>query len=120
MPSSLDAFGLALSEASTFGLPIIISDRVGCIGPNDSAQPGGNAIVYPCGDVQALADAIERLWRDPHLYQRMAAKSSEIAVSQDVTVAAEQLAVAVKRLHHLGKRSRPQCEPQAASQVGAS
>jgi len=106
MPSSLDAYGLSVSEATAFGLPIVISDRVGCIGPNDPAQPGGNAIVYPCGDVQALAVAIERLWRDPDLYRRMAAKSSEIALSQDVTAAAQQLAAAVKKLHIIGSRSR--------------
>jgi glycosyltransferase involved in cell wall biosynthesis len=119
MPSSLDAYGLAVSEASAFGLPVIISDRVGCIGPNDSAQPGGNAIVYPCGDVQALADAIEWLWRDRDLYHRMSAKSSEIAASQDVIEAAEQLALAVEQLHQMGRRSHSQRKPQA-SEVAAS
>jgi glycosyltransferase involved in cell wall biosynthesis len=118
--SSADPHPLIVSEAACFGLPVIISDRVGCIGPNDSAQPGGNAIVYPCGNVQALAGAIERLWRDRDLYHRMAAKCSQIAASQDVTAAAEQLACAVRRLHHLGGRSRPQCEPQVGSEVAAS
>jgi glycosyltransferase involved in cell wall biosynthesis len=120
MPSSLDAYGLSVSEASAFALPIVISDRVGGIGPNDSAQPDGNAIVYPCGDVQALAAAIERLWRDQDLYGRMAAKSSEIALSQDVTVAAQQLAAAVRQLHHIGRRSDSPNRFQPASEVAAS
>jgi glycosyltransferase involved in cell wall biosynthesis len=118
--SSADPHPLIVSEAACFGLPVIVSDRVGCIGPNDSAQPGVNAIVYPCGDVQALADAIERLWRDRELYQRMSTKSLEIAASQDVTVAAEQLAVAVKQLRRLGKRCHPHREPQPASEIAAS
>ena len=120
MPSSLEPYGLAVSEATAFGLPVVISDRVGCIGPNDSAQPGGNAIVYPCGDVHALADGIERLWRDPDLYRRMAAESSEIAASQDVTVAAQQLAAAVRQLRQLGRRSHPKHRFQPASEVAAS
>ncbi len=103
--SSADPHPLIVSEAGCFGLPVVISDRVGCIGSNDSAQPGGNAIAYPCGDVQALATAIERLWRDPGLYRRMAAKSSAIALSQDVTAAAQQLASAVRQLQARGCRS---------------
>lgn len=120
MPSSLDAYGLAVSEAAAFGLPVVISDRVGCIGANDSAQPGGNAIVYPCGDVRALAAAIERLCRDRDLYRRMAAKSSEIALSQDVTAAAQQLAAAVRQLRQLGRRSHSPSRFQPASEVAAS
>lgn len=118
--SELDAHPLVVTEGACFGLPIIISDRVGCIGPDDSAQPGGNAIVYPCGDVQALADAIERVWHDPELYRRMSAKSSEMAASQDVTAAAEQLASAVRQLHRLGRRSHPQQGLPATSEVAAS
>jgi len=102
--SDLDAHPLVVSEAACFGLPVIISDKVGCIGSNDSAQPGRNAIVYPCGNVQALASAIDQLWRDRDLYQRMSCESSEIAASQDVTVAAEQLASAVRQLRDLGLR----------------
>ncbi|HET7212968.1 MAG TPA: glycosyltransferase family 4 protein [Terriglobia bacterium] len=120
MPSSLDAYGLAVSEASAFGLPVVISDRVGCIGPNDSAQPDANAIVYPCADVPALTNAIELLWRDRDLYQRMSAKSSEIAASQDVTVAAERLASAVRQLHQMGRRADSQDRLRATSEVTAS
>ena len=118
--SQSDPHPLIVTEAGCFGLPVVISDRVGCIGPNDTARPNGNAIVYPCADVQSLAAAIERLWRDPDLYQRMAAQSSEIAASQDVTVAAQQLVVAVEQLHMMGRRSQSQNRFQAASEVAPS
>jgi glycosyltransferase involved in cell wall biosynthesis len=118
--SELDAHPLVVSEAGCLGLPVVISDRVGCIGPNDSARPSGNAIVYPCGDVQALAEAIERLWRDRDLYRRMVVKSSEIALSQDVTAAAQQLAAAVRQLRQLGRRSHSKNRFQPASEVAAS
>ncbi len=118
--SELDAHPLVVSEAACFGLPVIISSKVGCIGSNDSAQPGRNAIVYPCGDVKALAAAIDKLWRDHDLYQRMSAKSSEIAASQDVTVAAEQLASAERQLHSIGRRSQSKNKFQAASEMATS
>lgn len=120
VPSELDAHPLVVSEAACFGLPVIISDRVGCVGCSDSARPEENAIVYSCGDVRALADAIERLWRDRDLYRRMATKSSEIAVSQDVTAAAQQLAYAVRQLHQLGRRSDSEDRLRATSEVTAS
>jgi glycosyltransferase involved in cell wall biosynthesis len=102
--SSFEPYGLVASEAIVFGLPILASDRVGCIGPNDTAQPGRNAIVYPCGSIQRLAECIEQLWRDGDLYNRMSAESSRISESQDVVVAAHQVAFAARRLHALGPR----------------
>jgi glycosyltransferase involved in cell wall biosynthesis len=102
--SSFEAYGLVASEASVFGLPILASDRVGCIGPNDTAQPGRNAIVYPCGNIQRLAECIEQLWRDGELYKRMAMEASHISESQDVVAATQQLAFAARKLHELGPR----------------
>jgi glycosyltransferase involved in cell wall biosynthesis len=102
--SEADPHPLVVSEAACFGLPVVISDRVGCVGSNDSAQPERNALVFPCGDVQQLANAIERLWRDRELYHRMSDASFQIAQSQDVGTAVEQLAFAVRSLHKLGPR----------------
>jgi len=102
--SDYDPHPLVVSEGAVYGLPVIISDQVGCIGLNDTAQPGRNAIVYPCGSVQRLAECIEQLWRDGNLYKRMAAESSHISESQDVVVAAQQLAFATRKLHELGPR----------------
>lgn len=105
LTSELDNHPLVVSESACFGLPVIISDRAGCIGPTDSAQPERNAIVYPCGDVQRLADAIERLYRNRDLYNQMSAESLRIAESQDVAAAARQLAFAVRSLNELGPRN---------------
>jgi glycosyltransferase involved in cell wall biosynthesis len=86
MMSDRDPHPLAVSEALIAGLPILASDRVGCIGPTDTARPGVNAIVYPCGDAGALARAIERLAADAPLRRSMAEASRAIAPSQDVGV----------------------------------
>ena len=61
------------------GLPMILSDRIGAIGPTSIARPDVNAIVYPCGDVDALARAIARLRDDSKLRVRMASASNQIS-----------------------------------------
>ena len=99
--SSLEAYGLVATEASVFGLPIVISDRVGCIGPHDTAQPGQNAIVFPSGDTERLTQAIELLYRDHNLYASMSAHSVRVSESQDELVASRQMAAAVRQVSAL-------------------
>jgi glycosyltransferase involved in cell wall biosynthesis len=102
--SDRDAHPLAVTEAASFGLPAIVSDLVGCIGSLDTARPGENAIVYPCGDVDRLAAAIEQLRGDGALYERMSAASLAISETQDVTVLAERLVDSARRVRDMGPR----------------
>lgn len=102
--SSVDAHPLVVSEGASFGLPVIISDKVGCIGANDVAQPGINAVVYTCGDSEQLERAIESLYLDKDLYGKMSAASVTISEMQDVTVAARALADAATFLKDMGPR----------------
>ncbi|HTM39783.1 MAG TPA: glycosyltransferase family 4 protein [Terriglobales bacterium] len=104
--SSFEAYGLVATEASVFGLPIVVSNRVGCIGSRDTAQPGQNAIVFPCGDTQRLAQAVEMLYGDRKLYACMSAHSMRVSESQDELVASRQMASAVRQLSTAGPRSR--------------
>jgi len=78
-PSEREAYGLVASEASLVGLPLVMSDQVGSVGPTDRARPGENTIVFPCGDTAALARAIADLAGDPVLYERMSQASLRIA-----------------------------------------
>jgi glycosyltransferase involved in cell wall biosynthesis len=117
--SSFEAYGLVASEASVFGLPILVSDRVGCIGPRDTAQPGRNAIVFPCGDTEQLSQAIELLYNDRNLYATMSSNSTQISESQDELVATQRITSAVRRLHDMGPRrlnsgTRQQLRSEAA------
>ncbi|MEP7006777.1 MAG: glycosyltransferase family 4 protein [Sphingomonas bacterium] len=83
-PSQADPHPLICSEAACMGLPMVISDRVGAVGPTDIARPGENTIVYPCSDAAALADALAMLATDDALRDRMGKRSQEIFEVQDV------------------------------------
>jgi glycosyltransferase involved in cell wall biosynthesis len=102
--SYVDSHPLAVTEAACFGLPVVVSDRIGCLGATDTAREGVNAISYHWGDVSALAEALERLASDGALYRRMSDGALEISKSQDVTVAASLLAEASRKLAAMGKR----------------
>jgi glycosyltransferase involved in cell wall biosynthesis len=104
--SSDDPHPLVVTEGSCLGLPAIVSDRVGCIGANDTARSGVTAVVYPWGDRERLKDAIVSLYQDRALYERMSAEMLRISKTQDASVVAQQLVDAVSALHSMGPRSQ--------------
>ena len=79
-PSELEQYGMVVLEAAVLGLPLILSDRVGAIGATSIARPGENAILYPCGDVEALSRAIGHLLRHPAELARMGEASLKISL----------------------------------------
>jgi glycosyltransferase involved in cell wall biosynthesis len=104
VPSSRDPHPLVVTEAATFGLPIVASDALGNIGANDTVRDGYNAIVHPCGDASALAQALMRIEGDADLHQRMSDAAVVISEGQGLDVAAQQLAHATVELARLGRR----------------
>lgn len=55
LPSGIgETWGLVVNEAMCFGLPIIISDRVGC--STDLVQNGENGFIFPFGDISSLSE----------------------------------------------------------------
>jgi glycosyltransferase involved in cell wall biosynthesis len=100
--SSYEPKGQTVPEAGTLGCPAILSDRIGCIGPNDCARLGENALVYPWGDVDAFADCISRVYHDRKLHSSMSEAAVRIANLQDATIAAVQMKDAAVRLRAMG------------------
>jgi glycosyltransferase involved in cell wall biosynthesis len=98
VPSEVDAHPLVVTESLFFGLPVVASDRIGCIGPKDTIRDGENALVYRCGDVGGLRDAMVFLIGDAEICLRFGKKSREIAVSQDVTVTSLKFIEAFKEV----------------------
>jgi glycosyltransferase involved in cell wall biosynthesis len=102
--SSYEPKGQTVPEAGSLGCPAILSDRIGCIGPNDCARPGENALVYPWSDIDAFANCIARLYKDEQLYRSMSEAAVRIASLQDASVAAAQMKEAAAQLKRIGCR----------------
>jgi glycosyltransferase involved in cell wall biosynthesis len=78
LPSSLDMRGTVTNEAMACELPVIITDRVGIYGEGDILRPNENGFMYQVGDIDALAELLDRLVDDPSLRRRMGQRGWEI------------------------------------------
>jgi glycosyltransferase involved in cell wall biosynthesis len=72
-----ETWGLVTNEAMLFGLPVIVSDRVGC-GP-DLVHEGETGFRFS-GGAEALADAMERLVREPAAARAMGVAGRRLVV----------------------------------------
>jgi glycosyltransferase involved in cell wall biosynthesis len=68
LPSVEDGWGLVTNEAMAAGLPVIVSDHAGSA---EIVRDGENGYVVPARNVDALAERLETLLRDPALRERM-------------------------------------------------
>lgn len=59
LPSISETWGLSVNEAMNFGLPVVVSDKVGCA--VDLVGEGENGYVIPFQSAEALADRLGRL-----------------------------------------------------------
>ena len=75
LSSRYEGLPMVLLEAETFGVPCV-SFACKC-GPKDVIRDGENGLLVPEGDVPALAEAILKLIRDPHMLARMGAAAYE-------------------------------------------
>jgi glycosyltransferase involved in cell wall biosynthesis len=96
--SDIDAHPLVVTESLFFGRPVIASDLIGCLGPDDTVRDGENALVYPCGDIHRLAHSMALLMEDSALYKQFAIRSREIAEGQDVRACATKFNDAFRKV----------------------
>jgi len=68
-----ETWGLAVNEAMCFGLPIIVSDVVGC-GP-DLVKNNVNGFIFPLGDFKQLSRSLEALIKDSQKRKSFGEKS---------------------------------------------
>ena len=76
----VEQYGMVALEAAILGLPMALSDQTGAVGPTSIARPGENTVVFPVGDVEAIARAIDQL-RDEKTRWRMTEAS--LSISED-------------------------------------
>ena len=82
-----ETWGLVVNEAMACGRPCIVSDRVGC-GP-DLVLPDKTGVVFPLGNVSALAASMVRLARNPTQLALMGANANARLSSYSIRVAVE-------------------------------
>jgi glycosyltransferase involved in cell wall biosynthesis len=88
-PSSHDPHPLATSEAVFCGLPVIVSDRVGSVGPTDDVRLGVNGFQYKYGDVDRLTQLLIHFCGHPEEAARMREGSRSIAPQRTLRVSAD-------------------------------
>lgn len=92
LPSYREGLPKSLLEAAASARPIVASDVPGC---REIARHGENALLVPVREAAPLADAIERLARDPELRQSMGRRGREIVLEcfSEVKVMAQTMAL---------------------------
>lgn len=63
VPSTFEPWGLVVNEAMAVGLPIVVSDRVGCVG--DIVRHGETGLVFCAGSTDELESAMLHLLENP-------------------------------------------------------
>lgn len=78
-PAEHESFGLIALEAAVMGLPLVLSEGVGAVGPTGIARPDRNTIVHKIGDIGAIENALVHLASQPETCARMSEASTLFA-----------------------------------------
>ena len=74
LPSGMgETWGLVVNEAMCFGLPLIVSETVGCSA--DLVRDGINGYKFPEGNINELAGQLQKLVKDKTLREKMGIES---------------------------------------------
>ncbi len=94
LPSKMhETWGLVVNEAMNFGIPVVVSDKVGCA--SDLVHEGVNGFVVSANDPSELVDRLEALVDSPELRSRLGAASHRIVAGLTYESAAEGILRAV-------------------------
>ena len=69
--SEFETFGLALAEASTLGLPIVLTNTPYNAACRDIVKHEYNGLIVEHNNPEAIADAIEKLYINPELWKHL-------------------------------------------------
>jgi glycosyltransferase involved in cell wall biosynthesis len=95
-PSEREPYGLSAREAICLGLPLILSDQIGCIGATDAARLGENALIYQSKNISELAQSIITLAENPEKVKKMSDSSLTIAREMHVEKSVSGFILAVQ------------------------
>lgn len=88
-----ETWGLVVNEAFASGIPAIVSDRVGCT--PDLILPGETGEIFPCGDIEKLAEIFKIFASKQERLKEMGRKAREIIEDYSVTAAVEGTLMAI-------------------------
>jgi glycosyltransferase involved in cell wall biosynthesis len=95
--SWIDPHPLVISEAMVAGCPPILSDRCGNWGYNDTVRHRYNGLVYPCGNSDALAQAMLEM-SDTETRKLYKERSKEVFYGQDLYCEVNAFLEAIERI----------------------
>lgn len=89
-----ETWGLVVNEAMACGVPAIVSGQVGC--HPDLIESGQTGEVFPCGDIERLADLLVSFALAPERLQEMGEHATRKVADYSVASVAEGCLEAVK------------------------
>ena len=97
LPARHEPWGLIVNEAMAAGRAVIVTDDVGC--QPDLVTDGVEGCVYPVGDVEALAAALQRVLATPEAMGEAARKRiSRWSFAEDVAGLKQAIAQVTRKL----------------------
>jgi glycosyltransferase involved in cell wall biosynthesis len=84
-----ETWGLAINEAMCLSCPVVVSSHVGCA--QDLIHYQQNGLVFPAGNVSALANSLQEAFSDRKRLQRWGEESQKIVSQYSYTQASQGL-----------------------------
>jgi glycosyltransferase involved in cell wall biosynthesis len=82
LPSAVEGFGMAIIEAMACGTPVVASSLAPIV---EITRNGQGGLLFPCGDVAALAGKLTQMLTDDGLRDRCAGQARSLAAEFDWT-----------------------------------
>lgn len=94
LSSEWDGCPLVVCEAMSCRCPVLLSDAIP--GRFELVKDGDAGLIYPCGDINALASVLQDVLQDPEKLSRLSASASERVKAWSVPVYVDRLVDAVR------------------------